>query len=87
MLTHRLMGVKPFLGESIGTRPLLFGGFFMVIAGIQMVTSGVVGRTSPACSFRVRRIALSGTWSRTADDAQAWMSGPANDPARRATAP
>ncbi len=34
--------VKIFLGESIGTRPLLFGGFFLVIAGVQMVTSGVL---------------------------------------------
>lgn len=37
-----LIGVKLFLGESIGTRPLLFGGFFLVIAGVQMVTSGVL---------------------------------------------
>lgn len=41
ILTY-LFGVKLFLGESIGTRPLLFGGFFLVIAGIQMVTSGVL---------------------------------------------
>jgi len=34
--------LKLFLGEDIGTRPLLFGGFFLVIAGIQMVTSGVL---------------------------------------------
>lgn len=34
--------VKIFLGEEIGTRPLLFGGFFLVIAGVQMVTSGVL---------------------------------------------
>jgi len=37
-----LAGIKIFLGESIGTRPLLFGGFFLVIAGVQMVTSGVL---------------------------------------------
>ena len=37
-----LASLKLFLGESIGTRPLLFGGFFLVIAGIQMVTSGVL---------------------------------------------
>lgn len=37
-----LAGIKIFMGESIGTRPLLFGGFFMVIAGVQMVTSGVL---------------------------------------------
>jgi glycosyltransferase involved in cell wall biosynthesis len=37
-----LAGIKIFLGESIGTRPLLFGGFFLFIAGVQMVTSGVL---------------------------------------------
>ena len=41
ILTY-LIGLKVFLGESIGTRPLLFGGFFLVIAGVQMVTSGVI---------------------------------------------
>ncbi len=41
ILTY-LMALKVFFGESIGTRPLLFGGFFLVIAGIQMVTSGVL---------------------------------------------
>jgi glycosyltransferase involved in cell wall biosynthesis len=35
-------GLKLFFGESIGTRPLLFGGFFLFIAGVQMVTSGVL---------------------------------------------
>ncbi|HQE41169.1 MAG TPA: glycosyltransferase, partial [Zoogloea sp.] len=29
-------------GASIGTRPMFFGGFFFVIAGIQMVTTGVL---------------------------------------------
>ncbi|MDR1425355.1 MAG: glycosyltransferase family 2 protein [Azoarcus sp.] len=37
-----LAGVKFLLGESIGTRPLLFAGFFLIIAGVQMVTSGVL---------------------------------------------
>lgn len=41
ILTY-LAFIKVFLGESIGTRPLLFGGFFLVIAGVQMVTSGVL---------------------------------------------
>ncbi|MCB1906360.1 MAG: glycosyltransferase family 2 protein [Rhodocyclaceae bacterium] len=41
ILTY-LVAVKLLLGEDIGTRPLLFGGFFLVIAGIQMVTSGVL---------------------------------------------
>lgn len=37
-----LLGVKMLFGEDIGTRPMLFGGFFLVIAGVQMVTSGVL---------------------------------------------
>lgn len=37
-----LLAVKIFLGESVGTRPLLFAGFFLVIAGVQMVTTGVL---------------------------------------------
>ena len=34
--------LKLFSGTSIGTRPMFFGGFFFVIAGIQMVTTGVL---------------------------------------------
>ncbi len=30
------------LGESVGTRPLLFVGFFLVVAAVQMITSGVL---------------------------------------------
>jgi len=37
-----LVAIKVFRGDEIGTRPLLAGGFFLIIAGLQMVTSGVV---------------------------------------------
>jgi hypothetical protein len=37
-----MFGLKVFGGVDIGTRPLLFAGFFLLIAGIQMVTSGVL---------------------------------------------
>ncbi len=37
-----LFGVKLLFNESIGTRPLLFAGFFLVIAAVQMITSGVL---------------------------------------------
>ncbi len=37
-----LVGVKLLFDESIGTRPLLFAGFFLVIAAVQMITSGVL---------------------------------------------
>lgn len=42
MILSYMMALKIFLGEDIGTRPMLFGGFFLVIAGVQMVTSGVL---------------------------------------------
>jgi glycosyltransferase involved in cell wall biosynthesis len=42
LIVTYMLGLKIFLGESIGTRPLLFGGFFLLIAGVQMVTSGVL---------------------------------------------
>ncbi|RWD59874.1 MAG: glycosyltransferase [Mesorhizobium sp.] len=41
VLTY-LFGLKVFFGQDIGTRPMLFTGFFLVIAGLQMVTSGVL---------------------------------------------
>jgi glycosyltransferase involved in cell wall biosynthesis len=37
-----LLCLKLFLGQDIGTRPMLFTGFFLLIAGVQMVTSGVL---------------------------------------------
>lgn len=37
-----LLGLKWILGEHIGGRPLLLVGFFLVIAGLQLITTGVV---------------------------------------------
>lgn len=37
-----LLAVKLLFDESIGTRPLLFVGFFLMIASVQMITSGVL---------------------------------------------
>ncbi len=36
-----LLALK-LLGESVGTRPLLFVGFFLLVAAVQMITSGVL---------------------------------------------
>jgi glycosyltransferase involved in cell wall biosynthesis len=36
------LGILKFLGESIGNRPLMFLGFFAVVSGIQLLTTGVV---------------------------------------------
>ena len=41
ILTY-LLALKVFFAESIGTRPLLFAGFFLLVAGVQMVTSGIL---------------------------------------------
>jgi hypothetical protein len=41
ILTY-LSFIKFYFGEDIGTRPLLFGGFFLVIAGVQMLTTGIL---------------------------------------------
>ena len=37
------MAVLKLMGESIGTRPLLTLGFFLVIAGLQFLLTGVMG--------------------------------------------
>lgn len=36
------LGVQKLMGQDIGTRPLLFLGFFLLIAGLQMLTTGVL---------------------------------------------
>jgi glycosyltransferase involved in cell wall biosynthesis len=36
------LAVLKFMGHSVGTRPLLFLGFFLVIAGVQLLSTGVL---------------------------------------------
>lgn len=36
------LAVLKLLGESVGGRPLLWLGFFSVLAGVQMLTTGVL---------------------------------------------
>ena len=36
------LGVLKLLGENVGGRPLLWLGFFSVLAGVQMLTTGVL---------------------------------------------
>ncbi|GAB4359715.1 MAG: glycosyltransferase family 2 protein [Gammaproteobacteria bacterium] len=38
-----LVGVKLFLGEDIGTRPLLLAGVLLVLVSIQFLTTGILG--------------------------------------------
>ena len=44
ILTY-MAALKFILGESIGTRPLLFVGFFSIIMAVQFILSGVLGET------------------------------------------
>jgi glycosyltransferase involved in cell wall biosynthesis len=39
---HFFGGLLKFLGESIGNRPLMFLGFFAVVSGLQLLTTGVI---------------------------------------------
>ncbi len=36
------LGLLKLLGEDVGGRPLLWLGFFSVLAGVQMLTTGVL---------------------------------------------
>lgn len=42
MLMLAYMAVLKMMGESIGTRPLMFLGFFCLVAGLQFLTTGVL---------------------------------------------
>ncbi|NDE05591.1 MAG: glycosyltransferase [Flavobacteriia bacterium] len=42
LLILAYLGFLKFLGESIGNRPLMFLGFFAVVSGIQLLTTGVI---------------------------------------------
>ena len=42
LLILSYLGVQKFFGESIGNRPLMFLGFFAVVSGIQLLTTGVI---------------------------------------------
>ena len=58
VLTY-LFCIKLFLGEDIGSRPLLFTGILFVIAGLQLITTGVLAeiltRSNPSTSYPVRQ--------------------------------
>ena len=42
LLILSYLGFLKFLGESIGNRPLMFVGFFAVVSGLQLLTTGVL---------------------------------------------
>ena len=53
-----LLALKIFWGADIGSRPLLFTGILLAMAGIQLVTTGVLAeiqtRAVPAKAYPVR---------------------------------
>ncbi len=51
-----LLFLKIILYESIGGRPLLFVGFFLLIAGIQMITSGVIAEILARIFFETGQV-------------------------------
>jgi len=42
LLVLTYLGVLKMMGESIGNRPLMFLGFFAVVSGLQLLTTGVI---------------------------------------------
>ncbi|MFZ4743354.1 MAG: glycosyltransferase family 2 protein [Limnohabitans sp.] len=42
LLILTYLGVLKLMGESIGNRPLMFLGFFAVVSGLQLLTTGVI---------------------------------------------
>ncbi|NTV09946.1 MAG: glycosyltransferase family 2 protein [Zoogloea sp.] len=75
ILTY-LLGLKVFTGASIGTRPLLIGGFFLVIAGVQMVTTGVLAELLTRVYFESGSTrAYLARPEAPLDDAQGWHRG------------
>jgi hypothetical protein len=42
LLILTYLGILKFMGESIGNRPLMFLGFFAVVSGVQLLTTGVI---------------------------------------------
>lgn len=42
LLILTYLGILKFMGESIGNRPLMFLGFFAVVSGLQLLTTGVI---------------------------------------------
>ena len=68
--------LKLFTGASIGTRPMFFGGFFFVIAGIQMVTTGVLAELLTRVYFESGQSqAYVARDSAALDDSQGWRTG------------
>lgn len=71
------MAVLKMMGESIGTRPLMFLGFFCLVAGLQFLTTGVLSELLMRTYFDGgRSMAYHTTTQKVPDDAEAWHVKP-----------
>ena len=71
------MAVLKMMGESIGTRPLMFVGFFCLVAGLQFLTTGVLSELLMRTYFDGgRSMAYHTTTQKVLDDAEAWHVKP-----------
>jgi glycosyltransferase involved in cell wall biosynthesis len=67
------MAVLKLMGESIGTRPLMFLGFFCLVAGLQFLTTGVLSELLMRTYFDGgRSMAYHTSAQKVPDDTEAW---------------
>ena len=67
------LGVLKLMGESIGTRPLMFLGFFCVLGGLQFLTTGVLAELLMRTYFDGGQSRAYHTQGHVQpDDAEAW---------------
>jgi glycosyltransferase involved in cell wall biosynthesis len=67
------MAVLKLMGESIGTRPMMFLGFFCLVAGLQFLTTGVLSELLMRTYFDGGRSMAYHTSALTVpEDAEAW---------------
>jgi glycosyltransferase involved in cell wall biosynthesis len=67
------MAVLKMMGESIGTRPLMFLGFFCLVAGLQFLTTGVLSELLMRTYFDGgRSMAYHTSAQKVPDDTEAW---------------
>jgi glycosyltransferase involved in cell wall biosynthesis len=75
-----LAGVKLLLGEDIGGRPLLLLGFFGVVAGLQFLTTGILGELLIRIYYRGGARAYHAVPDREPGPDRAWHVAPASRP-------
>lgn len=88
LILFYLLLVKLLLSETIGGRPLLLMGFFLVLSGVQFLTTGVLAEmltrvyheTGQRPQYQIRTIA-------PAPEAAGWRCGDQTKPKEKAASP